>query len=141
MALPEPKYKNSAGYLHAILMSLKRGESYITTVPSLFDEIFPKDDNNTRVAMHGLAEIQKLYLLFREDMSSAALTEDQRNVLLSGMGQVEALLYPVQLNSAYQGLGGGEAALLEMAAATLPQEDRPGQDDIASIRESITELR
>ena len=71
----------------------------------------------------------------------AQLTEDQRNVLLSGMAEVEGLLYPVQLNAAYNGLGDAQAALLEMAAATLPQENAPTEDDIAAIRESIAALR
>jgi hypothetical protein len=141
MALPEPKYKNSAGHLHALLRDLKKGTPYVQAVPALFGDTFPKDENKNRVTLQGLAELQKLYLQFREDMASAQLTEDQRNVLLSGMAEVEALLYPLQLNAAYSGLGEAQAALLEMAAATLPQENAPTEDDIAAIRESIAALR
>lgn len=141
MAVPEPKYRNSAGRLLAILSALPANQSLIESIPALFGTISKIQQEKQQASMVGMMEIHKLYLEFVEDMNDAQINEQQRGVILSGLGGLRDSIYPLQLNAIFRPPSDAEKSLLEVAATIIPQEAPIAQDDLDAIRDSIASLR
>lgn len=57
-----------------------------------------------------LMELHKVYLEFRQDMVDADISDRQREMLLSGLRNIERSIYPVNLDAAFQPISEAESS-------------------------------
>jgi hypothetical protein len=88
----------------------------------------------------GLAELDQLYVQFRDDLRGTE-NKEQQSVLLAGLSSISQTLYPVQLHTAIRELTEAENPLLAVAATVIPQEGALTKDDLEAIRDAIESLR
>lgn len=141
MSLPEPKYQNSAGRLLALIGNLPPNQAIVDMLPKYFGQSPQSQQEKQQATLANLMEIHKLYLDFRQDMLDAEISDDQRNVLLTGLSSIGQSIYPMQLNNVFRAITDAEKSLLEVCATIIPQEGALTKNDIYTIRKSIASLR
>ncbi|MEP3478452.1 MAG: hypothetical protein ABJZ55_04335 [Fuerstiella sp.] len=141
MALPNPKYPNSAGRLLSLLSNIPAGQQLLEVIPRLFDAKPTTPQSKQQACLAGMMEMHRLYLEFRQDMMDADISEEQRDVLLNGLTSIQDSIYPTQLTGGFRAPTDAEKSLLEVCATILPVDGQIKGDDIDAIRESISSLR
>jgi hypothetical protein len=141
VAVPKPAHQNSAGRLLAVLNASPAGQTYLDFIPRLFDSAETSADAKRPVCLTGLVEIHNLYLEFLQDMNNPQLSDELREVILSGLINLKHSIYAHDLNAGYRAPTDAEKSLLAVAATIISKEAELEKDDIEKIRESITALR
>jgi len=143
MPLPSPKYPNSAGRLLAIFQSLDNKKPLIEQLCLLMDEpVLPRKNNQmSRSDFQMIAHLHDIYWQFRDDMASANISDEQRDVLLNGLAAVETSIYPLVVNANPRMLTDTEKSLLEVCATILPKEGDIEDLELREIQASIEELQ
>lgn len=145
MPIPEPKYPNSAGRLLAVLTLVDpRTTVAANLAPLLLNETINDPNDIKEVSRQGIRAVSELHLLysqFLQDMAEVDIGDEQRSVLLNGLGSLGERIYPLQVNVNSGAISPAEKSLLEVCATVLPKEGTPDPSDIESIRESILELQ
>jgi len=142
MAIPDPKYQNSAGRLLAILKAIpQNNQSIVEFYSTLFDTPASNQDERTRNCINSVREVGNLYQEFLREMQDPKISEDFRSEVSSGLISLGQTIYPMQFNGGFRMPSDAEKSVLGIAASLLPQEVGLPQDDITTIRASIVSLR
>lgn len=141
MAIKDPEFCNSAGRLLAMMAAVPAGSALNEVLPPLIGVTSKNPNEKQQATLVFFLELHKVYLEFREDMLDAAINDQQRNTLLSGLTSLEQTLYPTQFNGALRAPTEAELSLLKVCATFIDQEAPITKDDIQAIRDSIAELR
>ena len=135
-------YRNSAGRLLTLLSSFPNNQQIYEFLPGLITGNPGKSQwDKQQLSVIALMELDKLYREFLQDMADAQISDEQRNVLLSGLNHINQTVYPMALNGQMRLLTETEKSLLEVCATIIPQEDALEKEDIDKIRESVASLR
>lgn len=141
MPLPQPQYENSAGRLLAILTAIPREQSYLNAIPKFFELPSGTQAEQIQSCIAALDQIRQLYDEFCADVLHYQTNPQQGQVLLGGLSELPQTFSPMQLNSQLRAPTVAERSLIEVAATIIPVDGALPDDDIASIRTSIAELR
>ena len=86
MQLPEPKYRNSAGRLLAILTTFEGKSSWLEHISTMFlgvgQEKRTLQHDKVKLTFAGLSELHGLYDEFLSDMHTVDISEEERKVLV-----------------------------------------------------------
>lgn len=110
-------------------------------VQALFELKFDKPYAKQQATIDFLSDLHRMFQDFRQDMREANISNPQRDVLLNGLAQVEAMLYPLNLGNPVRAMTEAERSLLQVCATIIEEEGEITEDDLTEIRKSIAELR
>lgn len=139
----EVKFRNSAGRLLSLLNSLDHGQGLgQQLIPVFLAKKIPTESKDISIeGARAISELHTLYAKVLEDLATADMNEDERNVLVRGLVQLQNMMYPHTITQPPRQVSQAELALLEMLAAKLPREPEIGSKDFDSIKESIEALK
>jgi hypothetical protein len=140
MPLQEPRYRNSAGRLLAILTSFPKDKQVWDFLPELMTGTPGKSTQEKhQICSEELYEIQKLYHQFQQDMLD--VSDHTRKETLSNLKNIYQIVYPAGVNQVARLLTESERTALQIVQTMIPEEDKLEKNDLDAIRESIASLR
>jgi hypothetical protein len=141
--MQKPKYQNSAGRLLAVFSSLPSQGSPNTYKQMLAGHIGIEANKGypLRSTFAAIALLQTCFDEFWADVDTAPALSQLSSLLRESLKGLTASAYPSNLDQQFPKPSSSEVGMIEVAARLLPQDQELDQDDIARIRESISDLR
>lgn len=137
----QPEFQNSAGRLHALLRSIPTGRSLLEVLPPLIGVDSKDSKERQQATLRVLVELHQVFIEFCEDMRIADISEQQREMMMKGLGSLRETLYPINLDGGLRPPTEAEIYLLKVCATFIEEDSPITVDDIDAIRASIADLR